>query len=412
MKGKDVVACGTGIRRRERYSALEERRIWHFFVGELRAGNANARRRPTQNFWRLYQQVQPTTKKSSGLESHFRKYMIPRVHLADVCLQDISLLLRFFKAKLNLPQKISLERKFNCSIKTDKIGYFVSVSFTNDSNLIYPSVEDETIISNFETQVKVEPIDIDEDFMTDSDEEFEHQSVVSVTTKQMRKNTTKSSIKDKSFSDDDDDILSCSNEEIEPQTSSKLNKLKDTRVIFTPGKKTKPIVQNKPSSDDDLVIDENSEILSIPSDGKEKNGNQEIERLSSPDGSYETSNEKETSNEQLVNLEISTGQNGVDVPPIDINEDDFDSDRDIEHHEHPSMRSNRSSEQYTISTTIGDDVREQASKDGRSNEEELRTIVEVLNGKRGIDNLLETEREGLEWLARNDDNEHRLTYES
>ena len=78
------------------------------------------------------------------------------------------------------------------------------------------------------------------------------------------------------------------------------------------------------------------------------------------------------------------------MPPIDINEDDFDSDRDIEH---PSMRSNSSSEQYTISTTIGDDVREQASKDGRSNEEELRTIVEVLNGKRGIDNLLETERE-------------------
>lgn len=97
------------------------------------------------------------------------------------------------------------------------------------------------------------------------------------------------------------------------------------------------------------------------------------------------------------------------MPPIDINEDDFDSDRDIEH---PSMRSNSSSEQYTISTTIGDDVREQASKDGRSNEEELRTIVEVLNGKRGIDNLLETEREGLEWLARNDDNEHRLSYES
>lgn len=61
-------------------------------------------------------------------------------------------------------------------------------------------MEDETIISNFETQVKVEPIDIDEDFMTDSDEEFEHQSVVSVTTKQMRKNTTKSNIKDKSFS--------------------------------------------------------------------------------------------------------------------------------------------------------------------------------------------------------------------
>lgn len=78
------------------------------------------------------------------------------------------------------------------------------------------------------------------------------------------------------------------------------------------------------------------------------------------------------------------------MPPIDINEDDFDSERDIEH---PSMRSNSSSEQYTISTTIGDDVREQASKDGRSNEEELRTIVEVLNGKRGIDNLLETERE-------------------
>lgn len=78
------------------------------------------------------------------------------------------------------------------------------------------------------------------------------------------------------------------------------------------------------------------------------------------------------------------------MPPIDINEDDFDSERDIEH---PSMRSNSSSEQYTISTTIGADVREQASKDGRSNEEELRTIVEVLNGKRGIDNLLETERE-------------------
>lgn len=78
------------------------------------------------------------------------------------------------------------------------------------------------------------------------------------------------------------------------------------------------------------------------------------------------------------------------MPPIDINEDDFDSERDIEH---PSMRSNSSSEQYTISTTIEADVREQASKDGRSNEEELRTIVEVLNGKRGIDNLLETERE-------------------
>lgn len=70
--------------------------------------------------------------------------------------------------------------------------------------------------------------------------------------------------------------------------------------------------------DDDLVIDENSEILSIPSDGKEKNGNREIERLSSPDGSYETSNEKETSNEQLVNLEISTGQNGVDVIALKI----------------------------------------------------------------------------------------------
>uniref|UniRef100_A0A915EDK1 Myb-like domain-containing protein n=1 Tax=Ditylenchus dipsaci TaxID=166011 RepID=A0A915EDK1_9BILA len=62
--------------KRFRYTPLEERKMWHFFAHELRGGNPKAKFGPA--IWEQYKQFnKETTKSTYGLESHFRKIMIP-----------------------------------------------------------------------------------------------------------------------------------------------------------------------------------------------------------------------------------------------------------------------------------------------------------------------------------------------
>ncbi|KAL3083932.1 hypothetical protein niasHT_036503 [Heterodera trifolii] len=169
FKGDEVIFQK---KRRFRYTCLEERKMWHFFVRELKAQNPDALRKRI-TLWEMYEGEERTTKKMFGLESHFRKYMLPRINHAAVPREDLFLLLRFFRAHLTTAQRKELEHLHDCEIKCERNGIFLRARIENKAGeFFFPTQEQESTI--------LRPLD-DEDqsegAKTEGEEEEEKETV-------------------------------------------------------------------------------------------------------------------------------------------------------------------------------------------------------------------------------------------
>uniref|UniRef100_A0A183BS85 SPK domain-containing protein n=1 Tax=Globodera pallida TaxID=36090 RepID=A0A183BS85_GLOPA len=147
MANEGVV--GFNKKKRCRYTQLDERKMWHFFLRELKAQNPDALMR-RQVLWELYEQEEKTMRKMYGLESHFRKYMLPRVNHAAVPREDLFLLFRFFRAQFTAAQREELENLHDCEIETEQDGTFLHARVEIESVVIvYPTLEQEGTILRF-----------------------------------------------------------------------------------------------------------------------------------------------------------------------------------------------------------------------------------------------------------------------
>uniref|UniRef100_A0A914GP74 Uncharacterized protein n=1 Tax=Globodera rostochiensis TaxID=31243 RepID=A0A914GP74_GLORO len=155
MANEGVV--GFNKKKRYRYTQLEERKMWHFFLRELKAQNPDALTR-RQVLWELYEQEEKTTRKMYGLESHFRKYMLPRINHAAVPREDLFLLFRFFRAQFTAAQREELEDLHNCEIETEQDGTFLHARVEIQSVVvIYPTLEQEATILRSADDADAEP---------------------------------------------------------------------------------------------------------------------------------------------------------------------------------------------------------------------------------------------------------------
>jgi len=121
--------------------------MWFFLVSELRAGNSEAKKRGPK-IWMDYKRVNQTDKNPPGLDSHFRKMMIPNVQYSELKKPDMFLLLRLYKAELTETEKDMLEAKFKVHIEESRDGVFEYAIDREDNTTKYPNYKERADILN------------------------------------------------------------------------------------------------------------------------------------------------------------------------------------------------------------------------------------------------------------------------
>jgi hypothetical protein len=115
--------------KRNPYTAKEEEQMWNFVArwvhpfypyplpssitslgslahpppfSELRRGNEEAHRRSTTKLWAEYKKRYPDSEKNpTGLDTHYRRQMIPRAYEADVTKRDLFVLMRLHRTRIS-----------------------------------------------------------------------------------------------------------------------------------------------------------------------------------------------------------------------------------------------------------------------------------------------------------------------
>ncbi|KAI1709118.1 hypothetical protein DdX_11516 [Ditylenchus destructor] len=132
--------------RRFRYSMQEERQMWDYFLREYRAGNKSAKIKTTLQLWKEFvEEVSPEkAKKPSGMESHFRRQMLPNVmkYKKFISDDDFFLVLRHFEVRIKTKHARKLEKNFTYRVETHPDGTFKNAIKNSEEEALRLRLED------------------------------------------------------------------------------------------------------------------------------------------------------------------------------------------------------------------------------------------------------------------------------
>ncbi|KAI1722375.1 hypothetical protein Ddc_06530 [Ditylenchus destructor] len=132
--------------RRFRYSMQEEKQMWNYFLREYRAGNKSAKIKTTLQLWKEFVEGESPekAKKPSGMESHFRRQMLPNVmkYKKFISDDDFFLVLRHFEVRIKPKNARKLEKNFTYRVETHPDGTFKNAIKNSEEEALRLRLED------------------------------------------------------------------------------------------------------------------------------------------------------------------------------------------------------------------------------------------------------------------------------
>uniref|UniRef100_A0A915EHZ8 MADF domain-containing protein n=1 Tax=Ditylenchus dipsaci TaxID=166011 RepID=A0A915EHZ8_9BILA len=108
------------------YTPYEEQKMWNYFVQQLKAKADCVKAKTYVKLWEQCKRVWDVNKTATGMESHFRKKMLPNIWTQRklVSTEDFFRIIRFFKFKPTAKQIKILESNFTYQVILDDEGCF------------------------------------------------------------------------------------------------------------------------------------------------------------------------------------------------------------------------------------------------------------------------------------------------